>query len=130
MTDSKSFQISIKGLHFDEQGRLLMIQEPDGIWELPGGRLKHGEEILDCLQRECQEETGLRCDLLETRPYLAYSTISRNEIPIVMLFFKIRLQTLDFTASNECVAMQFYSPEEIKLLNVIRQLEPLRALLQ
>lgn len=129
MTDSKSFQTSVKGMHFDEQGKLLMVQEHDGIWELPGGRLEHGEQILDCLKRECQEETGLECHILDTKPHLVYSTISRSDIPIVMLFYRIRFRSFDFTPSNECVAMQFFSPSEIKSLNVIRQLEPLRDLL-
>ncbi len=37
----------------------LLLRQPDGIWELPGGRLEHGEDALSCLVREVKEESGL-----------------------------------------------------------------------
>ena len=47
----------------DEQGRVLLIrraQEPGaGRWTIPGGKLRMGERLRDCVQREALEETGL-----------------------------------------------------------------------
>ncbi|HVK38577.1 MAG TPA: NUDIX domain-containing protein [Candidatus Kapabacteria bacterium] len=44
-------------------GRLLMVQEgkegSHGLWGLPGGRVEPGERILDAIDREVREETGL-----------------------------------------------------------------------
>jgi 8-oxo-dGTP pyrophosphatase MutT (NUDIX family) len=49
----------------DEDGRVLLIKRaPDlwvdpGRWELPGGKMEHGELLDDALTREVREETGL-----------------------------------------------------------------------
>lgn len=41
------------------EGRILLLREPTGRWELPGGRVEPGEDMVACLLREVREETGL-----------------------------------------------------------------------
>ena len=45
----------------DGEGRheALVLRNPDGTWELPGGKVEHGESTLESLEREVHEETGL-----------------------------------------------------------------------
>lgn len=119
------FQVSVKGLSFDEQGKLMMIQEEDGVWELPGGRIQKGEDLLECLKRECLEETGLECEILEQQPSVVYSAIDRKGLPRLMVCYKVRFESLDFKPSDECVDIKFFSKDEIRKLEKLPQLERL-----
>lgn len=121
MDDNKIFQVSVKGLFFKE-GKLLMIQEEDGTWELPGGRAERGEDLIECLQRECREEMGLECEVLEQQPSIAYSALDQGGRARLMLFYKVRFSSLDFKPSEECINVQFFTKEEIKHLKKIVQL--------
>ncbi len=124
-TNDNFFQVSVKALFFDEQNKLMMLQEADGRWEPAGGRVQKGEDLLECLQRECFEETGLTCEVLEARPSIAYSTIDGSGRPRIMLFYRVKFSSLDFKPSNECIDVKFFTKEEIRNLNKAPQIEKL-----
>jgi 8-oxo-dGTP pyrophosphatase MutT (NUDIX family) len=65
----RAYEVSTKGLYQDDQGRFLLIRDEDGYWELPGGGLDHGEEIIEGLKRECLEELGVECRILDQDPF-------------------------------------------------------------
>jgi 8-oxo-dGTP pyrophosphatase MutT (NUDIX family) len=37
----------------------LLLRNPNGTWELPGGKIEHGDAAVESLEREIEEETGL-----------------------------------------------------------------------
>ena len=111
------FQVSVKGLFFDENGKILLIQEPRGVWEAPGGRIQKGENLIDALKRECFEETGIKCEVLERQPIIAYSSKDEEGKARLMLFYKIALESLSFVVSEECVDMKFFSKADMKDLS-------------
>jgi 8-oxo-dGTP diphosphatase len=123
MDESKTFQVSVKGLCFDETGRLLMVRENTGEWELPGGRLERGEELRACLQREIMEEMGLVCQILDEKPYITYSTIDQEGRGRIMIYYRVHFASLQFIPSEECVAVQFYTKEEMKQLPMVPQIK-------
>ncbi|MDS0284088.1 NUDIX hydrolase [Haloarcula onubensis] len=52
--------ISIRGVVcLDDETVLTIRRASDGVWELPGGRIRRSEAVEDCLRREVAEETGL-----------------------------------------------------------------------
>jgi ADP-ribose pyrophosphatase YjhB (NUDIX family) len=51
--------VSVKGVCFRNDGRVLLCRNHRGEWELPGGRPHVGELFSDALNREIREETGL-----------------------------------------------------------------------
>jgi ADP-ribose pyrophosphatase YjhB (NUDIX family) len=70
------FQVSVKGLFFNEENKLMMmLEEQTGVWEPPGGRVQKGEDLIEGLKRECFEETGLKCRVLEDKPMIVYSGV-------------------------------------------------------
>jgi len=64
MADTKpEFDIAV-GVIFDDQGRVLIAQRPEGkhmagAWEFPGGKVEAGETVEQALARELQEELGI-----------------------------------------------------------------------
>jgi 8-oxo-dGTP diphosphatase len=53
-----NYPISVKGVVIDD-GRVLLLRNERGEWDLPGGRPDAGEDHRAALQREVLEETGL-----------------------------------------------------------------------
>ena len=64
MTERATTVPCVGGLVYDDEGRLLVVQranEPGrGLWSVPGGRVEPGETDAAAVEREVQEETGLR----------------------------------------------------------------------
>lgn len=61
------------GVILDCEGRVLTALRPNdihqgGLWEFPGGKLESGEDVLDALQRELEEEVGIRIDKRSCSP--------------------------------------------------------------
>ena len=115
--DNKSWHVGIKGLVFDEGGKLLLLQEANGMWELPGGRMEHGKTFEQTLKREIMEEMGVGCEVLDTYPYWAWPhQITSDRSWRIFLCFRIKLHSLDFIRSDECVDHAFFDPEGLKQL--------------
>jgi 8-oxo-dGTP pyrophosphatase MutT (NUDIX family) len=55
---ARTFPVSVKGV-LVRAGRVLLLRNERGEWELPGGKLELGEEPPACVAREIAEETGL-----------------------------------------------------------------------
>ncbi len=55
--------LGVGALVFD-QGRVLLVKRgthpAKGYWSIPGGKLKRGESVVQAVEREMLEETGLR----------------------------------------------------------------------
>jgi 8-oxo-dGTP diphosphatase len=54
----------------DDAGRVLGAERAEppamaGMWEFPGGKVEPGEDELDALLRECEEELGVGIEVLE-----------------------------------------------------------------
>ena len=55
-----AYPVSIKGVLRAPGGEIVLLLNEREEWELPGGRIEHGESSAECLQREIAEELGLQ----------------------------------------------------------------------
>ncbi len=64
MTTEQALHVAV-GVVRNNDGKILIAQRPQhvhqgGLWEFPGGKVENGEAIFVALQRELQEEMGIR----------------------------------------------------------------------
>jgi 8-oxo-dGTP diphosphatase len=60
-----------------KEGRFLVLLEPNGDPDLPGGRLEDGEDFREGLDREILEETGLKVVIMD--PLVHWSFMKGSE---------------------------------------------------
>lgn len=51
--------IAVAGLVRDAEDNILLVRHPRRGWEIPGGQVDEGENLLHALEREVREETGV-----------------------------------------------------------------------
>lgn len=114
MNEPCFYRVSVKGIVIDEQGRILLARESNGMWDMLGGGLDHGEDPIACLKREIQEETGVTITKVWPEPkYFLTAYKEKNDIYISNVVYQIELANLDFTPSGECEELRFFSVQEM-----------------
>ncbi|PIR46791.1 MAG: NUDIX hydrolase [Candidatus Vogelbacteria bacterium CG10_big_fil_rev_8_21_14_0_10_45_14] len=120
------YRISVKALILDSgRTKFLLVKEDNGYWALPGGGLDWGENQEECIAREIKEEMGL--DVLRVAKMPTYfitfqsdlsrhQELNRGDAWRANVIYDTEVSSLDFVPSEECVAVQFFEPEEVKKL--------------
>jgi 8-oxo-dGTP diphosphatase len=52
--------VAVSGFVTDPEDGVLLVRVASRGWEMPGGQVENGENLLDALRREVEEETGCR----------------------------------------------------------------------
>ncbi len=78
----KLFPVSAKGVLFDS-GRVVLLENERGEWDLPGGRLEPGEDPAVCVVREVAEETGIEVAGATILDSWVYEVLPQREVLIV-----------------------------------------------
>ncbi len=109
--------VSVKGVCFLE-GKLILVRDERGEWDLPGGKLKKGERLGECLSREMKEELGIAVRVEN----LLCATLRRieNQVDVVVLIY--HCSTTNHTAhlrlSSENFGIGFIDPPELDALGL------------
>lgn len=116
MTDQSNipkcyYRVSIKALIIDEEGRFLLCREDVGKWELPGGGLDFWETPEEGVRRELKEEMGLKAISVASNPSY-FLTWFENWKWKSNVIYKTTVENLDFTPSDECQEIWFFTAQE------------------
>ena len=55
--------VAVSGLISHPDSKILLIRGPRRGWEFPGGQVEEGENLIEALQREIQEESGVTASI-------------------------------------------------------------------
>ncbi|WP_435196058.1 NUDIX hydrolase [Natronomonas sp. EA1] len=105
--------VSQKAVLFSND-EVLLVRDPDGTWEFPGGRIDRGEAPIDALHRELAEETGLDAEI--GRP--VHTAIRRHERKRAKFFvyYRGRVDDRSVALSEEHDAYRWVTPDEAEPL--------------
>jgi 8-oxo-dGTP pyrophosphatase MutT (NUDIX family) len=94
------FQIGIKGLIRNGEGKILLLKIPawggsPSYWDMPGGRMEPGESFIQTLQRELREEIGIDYsgEPKQLMTVLSHLTIPVGDarIPLILMAYQVTL---------------------------------------
>lgn len=87
-----------------------------GKWSLPGGALEKGEEALESLKREINEEISLQ--VLTIKPFTVRSYITEENDFVVIIGYECQTTTGKLVLNWEHTAYQYLTKEEALKLNL------------
>lgn len=102
----KPYKLVVKAIIFDEKDRVLILRRSKNerkkkethVFDFPGGSLEEEESLLEGLDREIYEETGLQVDVIA--PAYVYDEI-QEEKHLVIVKFACHQPVGDFLLSDE-----------------------------
>lgn len=124
--DQDQYFIDVKGVILDQKGKILLLKKSTGKWDLPGGLMEHGESFHDTLQRECREEIGVNCKVLDSMPWFAWPTYQKeSQAWFLYLCFRVELDSFNFKSSDECQDYAFFTPDNLNSTKTIDSIKPI-----
>lgn len=97
-------KVTVKGCVI-EDGKVFMLQDEKGMWELPGGRINFGEHPQDALQREFKEELGIEDVVVGKLVDIWDFTVSAkgDEYQFIVVVYICQAKLTDLQISDEHV---------------------------
>lgn len=114
------YRVSIKALIL-KKDKILLVQEPDGRWELPGGGMDFGETPKKCLKRELKEELGATSSQISDKPTYVWTQEVEKKGEIInrlFLAYPVKLKSEKFKITEEAVAIGWFNKKEMAKINL------------
>ena len=99
--------VSVAALVYNQKDEVLLIKSPRRGWEYPGGMVEPGETFEQALNREIEEETGVKILIR------SFAGISKNiQSDIVNIDFICEYTYGDLKTSDESLEVKWVKREE------------------
>jgi 8-oxo-dGTP diphosphatase len=95
----------------ERDGKVVLVHRPKyDDWSFPKGKCHAGESDEACALREVEEETGLRCELLEQLGQTSY--VDSRGRPKIVRYWRMRAVDGEFVPDGEVDEMRWQTPED------------------
>lgn len=103
-----------------QEEKILLVQEADGRWSLPGGWVDVDQSLKDNTVKECKEEAGLDVEVYRLVAVLDKhkNNPSRSAHHVTKCFFLARSLGGEFVANSETLASGYFALDELPGLSV------------
>ena len=124
---SPYYRVAVKALIFNDDGQVLVVQNGEGLWEIPGGGWEHGESLRGCLDREIDEELGVG---VATTTDIVMTYQGRNDKGYMALRLVVvaTLASTDLRCGDGMVAARFVGASEFAALPMVSDDTPIKQL--
>lgn len=112
------YRISVKAVIVDGDKILLVKEEDDEFWSLPGGGVDYGESDIQALKRELCEELGVAENEISTDGKVIFVTIGAvsKGIPKANLFYRASIPVKSIRPTKHVTDSAWFTIEEISEL--------------
>jgi len=112
----EKYPLLVTAAIIEKEGRFLITQRPEekhngGRWEFPGGTVEFGEDLRKCLEREIEEELGIKISAQE--PFEYSSHVYDEKKHIVLLGFHCKYVSGEIQ-KKDIGDFKWVKPEEMK----------------
>jgi len=104
--------VAVGALVQNKQGQFLLVKTEWRGWEMPGGQVEEGEDVISALEREVVEESGINIEI--KRLSAVYSSVSEPSKVIFDFIAEYKYGDIQKT-TIEIVDAKWFSKEEILL---------------
>ena len=105
--------VGVRALVFDEEDRICLVRHSyrDG-WYLPGGNVKTGESLVDAMQRELSEETGVELPETPQSVHGVFSSFNQHKSDHVVVFV-VKDWSIRSSVSPEIAEVGFFASDNL-----------------
>lgn len=102
-----------------EGNKILLVQEKDGLWSLPGGWIDANQTVATNVVKEVREEAGLFVEPMRVLALLDRNSHRNDSFPynVCRVFVQCKVFAGEFMANNETIASGYFSLEELPPLS-------------
>lgn len=107
---------------FNDKGEILLVQEKDGLWSLPGGWVDVNTSIKENIEKEVREEAGLN---VEATKIIAIMDRDKHNLPryiykVIKVFLLCEIKGGHFKKNIETIASEYFSLEHLPPLSTAK----------
>lgn len=109
--------VSVKGICFID-GKVILLKNERGQWDLPGGKMGSKEEIEVALKREMREEIGVEVEVHDLLQVFRTRIDKQINVLLIVYLCSTSAQENDLIMSYESFALKLFKVEELEQIHL------------